>query len=360
MSLSINVPINSVSFGQISTLFLRELHKRNADINLIPVGNNFDLSCQDDEPVFFNWLKEKSVGHIKKVKRSDKGFKLWHLNGSLESYSNDQTLFSFYELDSPTAEEVNIVNNQKCTIFSSNYSCEAFRQMGCENVKYVPLAFDKYNFKKLDKQYFNDGRIVFNLVGKLEKRKNHKKVIEAWIKKFGNNKDYMLQCAIFNPFIKMEDNQTLISSILMGQNYFNVNFLSMMQKNGMYNDFLNSADIVIGMSGGEGWGLPEFQSVALGKYGVILNAHSYKEWANKDNATLVNPSGKIEAYDNLFFHRGAPFNQGNIFDFNEDEFINACELTIEKVKSQKTNKEGLKLQDRFTSEKMTDKILELV
>jgi hypothetical protein len=222
------------------------------------------------------------------------------------------------------------------------------------------LAFDKYNFKKLDKQYFNDGRIVFNLVGKLEKRKNHKKVIQAWIKKFGNNKDYMLQCAIFNPFIKMEDNQTLISSILMGQNYFNVNFLSMMQKNSMYNDFLNSSDIVIGMSGGEGWGLPEFQSVALGKYGVILNAHSYKEWANKDNATLVNPSGKIEVYDNLFFHRGAPFNQGNIFDFNEDEFINACELTIEKVKSQKTNKEGLKLQDQFTSEKMTDKILELV
>jgi len=133
-----------------------------------------------------------------------------------------------------------------------------------------------------------------------------------------------------------------------------------MQKNSMYNDFLNSSDIVIGMSGGEGWGLPEFQSVALGKYGVILNAHSYKEWANKDNATLVNPSGKIEAYDNLFFHRGAPFNQGNIFDFNEDEFINACELTIEKVKSQKTNKEGVKLQDQFSSEKMTDKILELV
>ena len=100
MSLSINVPINSVSFGQISTLFLRELHKRNTDINLIPIGNNFDLSCQDDDPVFFNWLKEKSIGHIKKVKRSDKCFKLWHLNGSFESFSNEQNLFSFYELDS--------------------------------------------------------------------------------------------------------------------------------------------------------------------------------------------------------------------------------------------------------------------
>lgn len=360
MSLSINVPINSVSFGQISTLFLRELYKRNTDINLIPIGNNLDLSCQDDEPVFLNWLKEKSVGYLKKVKRSDKGFKLWHLNGSLENYSNDQTLFSFYELDSPTAEEVNVVNNQKCTIFSSNYSCEAFKQMGCENVKYVPLAFDKYSFKTIDKKYFNDDRIVFNLAGKLEKRKNHDKIIKAWAKKFGDNKNYMLQCAVFNPFIKMEDNQTLINAILMGKNYFNINFLAMMQKNSMYNDFLNSGDIIIGMSGGEGWGLPEFQSVALGKHAVILNAHSYKEWANKENCTLVNPSGKIEVYDNLFFHRGAPFNQGNIFDFNEDEFINACERTIEKVRLQKINREGLRLQEDFSSEKMADRILELI
>lgn len=359
MSLNVNVPINAVSFGQISTLFLRELYNQNKDINLIPIGNNFDLSCQDDDPKFFNWLKDRSIGYLKKIKRNDSCFKLWHLNGSFESFSNDQTLFSFYELDSPTSEEVNIANNQKTVVFSSNYTCEVFKQMGCKNVKYIPLAFDKYNFKRLDRKYFTDGRIVFNLVGKLEKRKHHKKIIQTWLKKFGNNKDYMLQCAVFNPFLKPEDNQALISSILMGKNYFNVNFLAMMQKNSIYNDFLNSADIIIGMSGGEGWGLPEFHSVAIGKHGVIMNAHAYKDWANDKNVTLVNPSGKIEAYDNMFFQRGSPFNQGNIFDFDEDEFIDACEKTIEKVKNNKLNEQGLLLQDQFTSENMTNNILGL-
>jgi hypothetical protein len=105
-----------------------------------------------------------------------------------------------------------------------------------------------------------------------------------------------------------------------------------MQKNNMYNDFLNSGNIILGMSGGEGWGLPEFQSVAIGKHAVILNAHAYKEWANENNSTLVEPNGKIEAYDGMFFHKDQPFNQGNIFDFDQNDFISACEKSIEKVK----------------------------
>jgi hypothetical protein len=132
-----------------------------------------------------------------------------------------------------------------------------------------------------------------------------------------------------------------------------------MGKNIMYNDYLNSGDIIIGMSGGEGWGLPEFHSVALGKHAIILNAHAYKDWANKDNSVLVNPCGKIEAFDNMFFHRGQPFNQGSIFDFDADDFINACELAIDRVNKNRINSEGLKLQEEFNVEKMADKILEI-
>ena len=131
-----------------------------------------------------------------------------------------------------------------------------------------------------------------------------------------------------------------------------------MAKNTLYNDFLNSADVILGLSGGEGWALPEFQSVAMGKHAVILNASAYKEWANEKNSVLVNPSGKIPVYDGMFFQEGAPYNQGNIYDFNEDEFIDACEQAIKRVKESRVNKEGLLLQENFTYEKTTDAILE--
>ena len=133
-----------------------------------------------------------------------------------------------------------------------------------------------------------------------------------------------------------------------------------MPKNATYNDFLNSADIILGMSGAEGWGLPEFQSVALGKHAVILNATSYKEWANKDNSVIVEPTGKTEVYDGKFFTKGAPFNQGNIFDFNEDEFIAGCEQAIQRVEKDRINHEGLKLQGQFTYSNTAKKLLSLI
>ena len=133
-----------------------------------------------------------------------------------------------------------------------------------------------------------------------------------------------------------------------------------MKTNAEYNDFLNSANIVIGMSGGEGWGLPEFQSVALGKHAVMLNAHAYKDWANRVNSVMIDPLSKIEVYDDLFFKKGQPFNQGKIFDFNEDDFIEGCEEAIKRVKSNPVNEEGKKLQTKFSYENTVDELLKLI
>lgn len=358
MSLCLNLPVNSVSFGQISTLILRNLFERKKEVTLFPIGNQIDLSTQRVDKDFLDWLNLSLKDNDSKYSRDQRVFKLWHLNGSLESLAKEQILFSFYELDSPTSTELNIAKNNYKILFSSKYTCDVFEKAGCSNVQYLPLAFDKYNFSNTNKRYIED-RITFNLVGKLEKRKNHKKVIQSWLKKYGNNRKYFLQCAIYNPFIKPQDQQNLIGSILEGKDYFNISFLNFIENNLLYNDYLNSADIIIGMSGGEGWGLPEFHSVALGKHSVILNAHAYKDWANEENSILVEPSSKIEAYDNLFFNKGQKFNQGNIFTFDDEVFLNGCEKAIKRVESSKLNKKGLELQNRFTVDKFVDNILKL-
>jgi hypothetical protein len=357
MSLSLNLPVNSLSFGQISTLVLRELFKFNKDVLLIPIGNA-DLSTQSDvSQEFGTWIQNSISQSLVKHSKKSKIFKLWHINGSFESYSDNQVLLSFYELDQPTLVELNTVKNNNKVLFSSKETVDLYKNLGCKNVEYIPLAFDKYNFNVIDKNYFVDDRIVFNLVGKLEKRKHHLKLIQLWANKFGNNKKYSLQCSIFNHFMKPEDQNNFISQALQGKSYFNINFLPFMGQNKIYNDFLNSANIIIGMSGGEGWGLPEFHSVAMGKHSVIMNAHGYKSWANEDNSVLVEPNSKIEAYDGIFFHKGHPYNQGNIYDFNGDDFISACELALKKVEKDKINRAGLKLQDEFSSDKLVNNIL---
>lgn len=360
MNIAFHLPLNRVSFGQVSTLLLRTIFDREVsggerhNIFLFPIGQ-IDLGSQPQNEPFNQWIKEKVLNGIENYSRDIPIFKLWHLNGSLESYSRQQSLLTFYELDEPTKVELNIARNN-WTMFSSRYACEVFQAAGVKT-GYLPLAFDSNNFKVIDKKFHNDSRIVFNLCGKLEKRKNHEKVIRAWVKRFGGNRAYALQCAIYNPFVNEEQNKQTVINILQGNKPFNVNFFPMMAENTVYNDFLNSADIILGLSGGEGFGLPEFQSIALGKNAVLLEAHSYKDWATSDMVTWVKPTGKTPAYDGLFFQKGLPFNQGSIFDFNDDEFIAACEKAIARVEQSRVNEAGLTLQTLYGKEAFVDAVL---
>ncbi len=370
MKLALHLPINSVSFGQVSTVLLRTLFEREQagklehDIYIFPIGGGADIGSQSVNQEFVTWLQSKMSKTFETYTRDIPVFKLWHLNGSLESFGRKQTLFSFYELDNPTKLEINIAKNNNFCL-SSQYAIDVFKMYGV-NASLLTLPFDSYNFKQLSKRYHADDRIVFNICGKLERRKHHAKMIQAWIKKYGNNPKYALQCATYNVFLGQtpqecdKNNNEMIRQILNGQEKpFNVTFLPHMKENAVYNDFLNSAHIILGMSGGEGWGLPEFQSIAIGKHAVLLNAHAYKTWAAPDMATFVDPSGKASAYDSMFFKQGEPFNQGNIFDWNDDAFIAACETAIEKARRDPVNKAGLVLPTVYNKENFTDRVLEL-
>lgn len=337
---------------------MRGFHKRNLEPCVFPIGQP-DLSSQGNDKNFLDYVSKCTSKAAKEHRRDIPSFKLWHLNGGLDSFSHVHNFLTFYELDQPTPTELNIAKNVDKLFFTNKYTQNVFEQYGVES-HVVPLAFDSYNFSKINKKYFDDDRIVFNLCGKFEKRKNHSKTIKAWAKKFGNDKRYSLQCSLYNPFLDEKRNRDSFIEALEGQNFFNVQFLGSMPLNKLYNDFLNSGNIIIGMSGAEGWGLPEFQSVALGKHAVILNAHAYQEWANSENSVLVEPSGKIEAYDGVFFHKGQEFNQGNIFDFNEDDFISGCEEAIKRVEENKNNKNGEKLQQDFSLDKTLDTLLPLI
>lgn len=355
--IAFHLPLNSTSLGQVSLNILRELFLKKQDIVLFPIGG-IDLSTQKQDIDFLNWI-QNAINIAPKVhNRKTPIFKLWHLNGSLESYSDKQVLLSFYELDSPTETEVNITKNNSLLLLSSNYAVSIFNNIGCDNVKFLPLAFDSNHFKQLTDLPKKEG-IHFGLFGKLEpQRKRHLKVLQNWIKKYGNKSGYFLNCAIFNHFLDPKIQTQIIAQALEGKQYWNINFLNYIPSNEAYNSLLNNTDIVLAMSGGEGWGLPEFQSVALGKHCLGLNAHAYKDWMNEENAVLIKPNSKIPAYDNIFFQQGAPFNQGNIFDWNDQEFLDGLEKVEQKFINNPINEAGLKLQTQFTYSKMVGQILE--
>ena len=113
-----------------------------------------------------------------------------------------------------------------------------------------------------------------------------------WISKYGNNNKYQLSICVTNPFFKPEEMNAVLSNCFQGKRYTNINILPYLQKNSEVNDLINSLDIdLTGLSGAEGWNLPAFNATCLGKWSIVLNETSHKDWSNENNCISV-PSSK--------------------------------------------------------------------
>jgi len=356
--LNFEAPINSLSFGNVSVNFLRVLKEHEIDISLHPIGDQGDFSAFNtinDE--FKQWVSSIAAQRLGKLDKDTPTLKLWHLNGSEKTLGQNQYLYTFYELDSPTVEEVNIVKMQKHVFFSSTEAANAFKQKGCTNVSAIPLGFDP-DFKEIPKEF--DKQIIhFGLIGKFERRKNTQALIQLWLNKYGNNPKYQLSCLVNNSFLNQEQMQQAVNSSTMNNHWSNINFLPPLKTNEEVNILMNNIDIDLsGLSNGEGWNLPAFNCTALGKWSLVSNCSSHKDWATKDNAILVDPIGKQPCYDNLFFKEGAPFNQGNYYKLDGKTIISAMEEAEKRVGQ--LNTEGTKLRDKFTYKNTIDSILDCI
>ena len=356
MKVLVEAALNNLSFGNVSVNILKQLYKKNIEIGLFPISDiNIDAFSLDQD--FKKYIEDAVNSRYKFLSEDIPSLKLWHINGADNRKNKNQFLYTFYECNQPTEIETAIVANQEKTIFSSTYARDHFLDKGLENCEAVPLGLDD-TFKVTDKTYMQDC-VHFGLMGKYENRKHTQKIIQTWLKKYGNNNKYLLTCCINNPFFQREQMKGLINQTLQGKHYNNINFLPHLATNSEVNEYLNSIDIDLGgLSGGEGWNLPSFNATCLGKWSVVLNSTSHKDWATKENSILIEPSGEIAVSDGVFFNQNQPFNQGTFYSWTEEEAISAMELAESKVGQ--VNTEGVKMGDKMTYEKTVDSILSLV
>ena len=187
MNLILEAPLNSLSFGNVSFNIIRELHKLDVNLGIFPTGDP-DLSAFDVSDDLDGYIKDAINNRWKLLNKHTPTFKLWHLNGSENRKTKDQHLFSFYECSEPTDLELKIASLQDNVIFSSRYAENLFKEKGLNNTKFIPLGFDE-DFHITGKEYLKDV-IHFGLMGKYENRKHTKKIIQTWLKKYGNNSKY--------------------------------------------------------------------------------------------------------------------------------------------------------------------------
>ncbi len=369
--LNIHCALNSLSLGQVSYNILRELYRRKIQCVIHPKGPP-DLAAYRIDAQFGAWIERAVNTRVTKLDRKVPTLALWHIRDSQFKPSDKQFLFSFHETDSPTESEINIVNQQDHTIFSSNWTVDNFRTFGAPNVSFVPLGVDEdFQPLKPGQRLISPEKTHWTLTGKHEGRKNTDLIIRTWMKRYGGRRDHELTLCIHNPFYRKQVNpQGVVEGFDMNDVYAslfggpdwqkakpaNVNVLPYLKTNAEVAQLVQATDIDLsGFSSSEGWGLPAFNATALGKWSIVTNCSAHKDWATAANSILVEPTGMRPVYDGVFFPQGDAFSQGNVYAFTEAQLDEAM-TSAEKV-AKTTNTEGLKMRDTFNYARTVDGIL---
>ena len=359
------IALNRLSIGQVSFNILRELYRRKIQCVLFPIGN-VDLSAYKVDPTFGAWISHSVNTRYTKLDRKLPSLRIWHINQSESKLTDRQFLFTFHETDSPTNEEVNLVNQQEHTFFSSSWSVDNFATYGANNVSFVPLGLDS-DFEVIPHRLVSEDITHWILVGKWEKRKNSELIVKTWIKHYANNPAHQLTLCVDNPFYQKQtcgfDMNDVYCSAFQSRDWqkskpFNVNVLPPIKTNVEMNQLYNSADIDLsGFSRAEGVGIPSFTVTALGKWSIVTNCTGHKDWATEENAILVEPNQTEQCYDGVFFNQGQTFSQGNNYLFTEDQLFQAMKKALSKAKT--PNPMGRKLSN-ITYQHTVDEILKKI
>lgn len=364
-SLIFKGPINSLSFGNVSFNLIREMYRRGMNVAIFPIGKdvNFDAFGSQIDTNFKNWLESAINQRHKVVKSNWPLLQLWHLQNSWEtigSSSAPKVLYTFHEINGVTNVEKNAVSMQDAVIFSSEFSRDLFWGAGCDNVHAAGVGFDSDSFYVDDSKKLTSDKVVFSLIGKFEHRKNTKKIIQTWIKRFGGDMRYVLNLCVYNTFFSQEENVALLNDAIGNKRVPNINVLPRLKTNEEVRQLHCVSDISLaGLSSAEGWGLPAFDHTCLGKHSLVSMNTAHKDWASDENAIILNRGCEVFAEDGAFFKRGGDFNQGTWATFPDmDEVVHKMEIAAEICKSK--NLGGLKLANEFTYAKMLDKILSVI
>lgn len=364
--LNVQAQCSVLSLGQVGFNLLRELYKRKVQVCLFP--RQIDLSPFKVDPAFGQWLERSINTRFTKLDRKVPTLNCWHINGSETRLSDKQVLLSFHETDSPTESEVNIVNQQDHTFFTSSWTVENFKTYGAQNVSFVPLGLDE-DFVPAGRRLISDEITHWILCGKYEDlRKMTGAKIQAWIKRHGGKREHHLTLCVHNPFYQKRqrpdgqiegfDMNDVYARLFANGKPANVQIMPPLKTNAEMLQVYQSADIDLsGFSRSEGWNVPAHTATALGKWSIVSNCSAHKDWATVENSILVEPTGAVVANDGMFFRPGEPFSQGNLFDFAPDAFDNALQEAEKRAKTPNPAGELLRQQ---TYSKMLDSILEKI
>ena len=300
MKLNLNAPINTTSYGYVSSYILKELLDLNYDIRYIPILDHHrpdpdDLLRPHIEDVLNRWDFFHDAPCLK----------IWHQFDLRAFYGKGLRIaMPIFELEEFNHRELHSLNNPDELFVCSEWARKVIHDNVPEKVGHthvVPLGYDDSIFKPCP---LPEGeKTIFGNFGKFETRKGHDILPEVFNKAFEKEDDVLLIMMASNPFLKPEETREWINKFKNTKLGDKIIFVPRQQTQAMVYNIMSQIHCGVFPSRAEGWNLEALELLACGRHVIISHATGHTEFCNSENCHLINmESGYEPANDGKWFH----------------------------------------------------------
>lgn len=313
MNINFVAPINGTSYGLTASYLLYHLSSMHK-ISLFPIGQ-----IQPTYPIF----QTTTQIAIKNAQTFDKDavcLRKFHPHDMALRIGNPTVGFTVFELEKLRDNEIHHLNSVDAIISPTHWQKKVLEEHNIKAELYVaPLGVDEKIFRPIKIDIPNKP-FQFVAVGKWEERKNYKTLIKAFDAAFAPYDDVELHILAFSwiqPAVERMQTELprLLADTAIGYKVkvYPNQFIPPEQLANIY----NMCDCGISLSHAEGFNLPLLEMLACGLPVIATNVTGHTEYLKPEHGILIDPIGKVEAFDELFFRDKF----GEWYDFSFDQIV---------------------------------------
>jgi len=266
----------------------------------------------------------------------NKSLRIWHQFDLAQHVGTPRIGFPIFELNNFSQREINHLKAQDVVVVCSKWAQDVLSNFNIKSTV-VPLGVESAgHITKLHEPY------RFITIGKWEIRKGHDKLVEVFNKAFTNEPVELYMCC-HNPFLapsEQSDWEKIYKKSKLGDR---IKILNWEPSRTKMNLLMSEMDCGVFLSRAEGWNMGALEMMSLGKPVIMTDYSGHSEYANRQNAKLIEIDRLELAVDGKWF-----FGQGEWAELGDRQIEQAVEYMREVYKTRPTNEKGIETAQKYT------------
>lgn len=347
-TLNLHCPINTTSYGYVSSYFLKGLSENGYDVRHVPISQN----SPDPE------LRSKINDLLNRpFDKNAPSLKIWHQH-DLHTVCGRSTSVGFpiFELENFSSPEALSMSYPDFLFVCSDWAKGVASQVrDVDSIFVVPLGYDEEIFKPI--RLPETKTTIFANFGKFEKRKGHDILSYAFSKAFSTDDNVALIMMPSNPFLNQDELNSWVNLYRSCPMANRIQFIGRQESQRMVYNIMTQVHCGVFPARAEGWNLEALELLACGRHLIITNCTGHTQFCNEHNSNLINVDDNFEdAHDNKFF-----FGQGKWRTFGNDQIDQLVEHMRNVHKKHQNgelllNTAGVLSAEQFTWSKSSQKL----